>query len=208
MRFKMKDVNATVIVDLEPREEDIMKNLHKDARWGINRAKKEGLIVEEADNEKSWKEFYEIYKKTMEEGGSNPSTLEEIKKKSHILFVCKKNEKIIAGAAIWFVEKYDKNIPRLYLNASLKEYLDLQPNNLLYWHCLLWSKNKKYDKFDLGGYQMKARGHLQGINKFKEKWGRIVYYKKDYPMPVAIGRKLIRNSRFFWWLNKKLRGRE
>ena len=204
-KFKMKDINATVLVDLKPNEEEMLKELHKDARWGINRAKKEGLIVEKVRNDEEWDEFCNIYKKTMEEGESIPARLEDIKKNSAVLFLCKKNEKIIAGAAIWFANKYKKEIPRLYLNASLKEYLNLQPNNLLYWQCILWCKKKGYDKFDLGGYQIKPRGHLAGINKFKEKWGKVIYFKKNYPIHVAIGRKLIRNFDIFWKLNKRLK---
>jgi hypothetical protein len=59
----------------------------------------------------------------------------------------------------------------------------------------------------MGGWQINAKGHLKGINKFKEKFGNIVYYYKDYPLHMAIGRKLIRNIGFFWWLNNKLKGK-
>ena len=38
----MKDINATVIIDLTPDEKKIFKNLNKDARWGIKKAEKEG----------------------------------------------------------------------------------------------------------------------------------------------------------------------
>ena len=203
----MKDINATVIVNLKPTEEEIFKNLHKDARWGINKAIKESLKVE-IGGEEDWQEFYKLYKKTMQFGGVKVRPLEELKKNTDILFVCKKGQEIIAGAGIWFVDLYDSNIPRLYINASLKEYLYLQPNNLLYWHCILWCKNKGYDKFDLGGWQINARDHLIGINKFKEKWGKVVYHYGNYPFSKAIGRKLIRDSEFFWWLNNKLKGRK
>jgi len=194
----MKDINATVIVDLRPTEKEILNNLQKDARWGIGRAKKEGLTIEES---KEWEEFYEIYKKTMVEGRGNIETLEHLKEHGDVLFICKKDKKIIAGAAIEIIN----GVPMLCRNASSKEYLHMQPNNLLYWHCILWCKRKGYDKFDLGGWQINARGHTVGVNKFKEKWGKIIYYYKSYPFYVAIGRKLIRKFRFFWWLNKKLK---
>src|SRR3989338_6618916 len=174
----MRDINATVIIDLDKSEEEIINNLHKDARWGINKARKENLIVEETNKEDDWEEFYEIYKETMKLGDSKAKELEELKAKSRVLFICKKDDKIIAGAAIWFMDIYDINIPRLYLNASLREYQNFQPNNLLYWNCILWGKKNNYKKFDFGGYQIKARGHLEGINKFKEKWGDIVYFHK------------------------------
>ena len=61
----MKDINATVLVDLEPTEEEIFKSLQKDARWGIKKAIREGLIIEKSDK---WEEFYEIYKHTQKGG--------------------------------------------------------------------------------------------------------------------------------------------
>ncbi len=195
----MKDISATVIVDLLPSEEEIFKKLHKDARWGVRKAKKEKLIVEESDN---WKEFYKIYKKTQIEGGNVPKSLNFLRKTSDKLFICKKEGKIIGGAAI---KVNGLQIPRLRFNASLKEYQKFQPNNLLYWHCILWAKQKGYSQFDLGGWQINARGHLIGINKFKEKWGKVVFYKKEYPFFKAIGRKLIRKFKFFWWINNKIR---
>ena len=203
----MKDINATVIVDLNKNEEQLLKDLHKDARWGINKAIKEGLTVKEGEDE-DWKKFYEIYKETIIEGGTNAESLEELKKNTTAFLICKKDEKIIAGAGMNFIDMYNDRMPRLYFNASLKEYQSFQPNNLLYWKCMLWCKKNGYKEFDLGGYQIKAKGHLEGINKFKEKWGKVVYYHKDYPIIRAIGRKLIRNSGVLWWLNKKLRGRK
>ncbi|MDD5133562.1 MAG: peptidoglycan bridge formation glycyltransferase FemA/FemB family protein [Candidatus Nanoarchaeia archaeon] len=203
----MKDINATVIVNIEPSEEDILKNLQKDARWGLNKAKNEGLTVREISSDEEWNNFYEVYKKTVIEGGINPDSLEELKKNTAVLFICEKEGKIIAGAGIFFTDMYDKEIPRLYINASLREYLNSQPNNLLYWNCLTWAKNKGYKKFDLGGWQINAQGHLVGVNKFKERWGEVVYYKKDYPFPLAIGRKLIRNVKVARWTWDRIKGR-
>ncbi len=204
----MKDINATVIIDLAPDEKKIFKNLNKDARWGIRKAEKEGLIVKEADSEKEWNEFYEFFKNVVREGGSDVQSFEYIRKPAHKLFICKKGEKIIGGAAVFFDPIYDINIPRLFKIASDKEYLDLQPNNLLYWHCILWAKNSGYKKFDFGGWQINAQGHLEGINKFKEKWGEIVYHYNVYPFFRALGRKIIRNSKTARNIYYKLKGRK
>ncbi len=199
----MKDINATVLVNLEPTEEEIFSNLQKDARWGVKKAIREGLIVEESDK---WQEFYEIYKQTQKDGKATIHTFEKVLETSYILFICKHKENIIAGLVIGFRDdKYDKNIPSLSKIASLKEHNYLQPNNLLVWKAILWSKKKGYLLFDMGDWQINARGHLIGINKFKERWGKLIYYYKDYPLHIAIGRKLIRNSQFFWWLRRKFK---
>jgi lipid II:glycine glycyltransferase (peptidoglycan interpeptide bridge formation enzyme) len=196
----MLDKSATVIVDLNPSEEEILQNLQKDARWGIGRAKRDNLIIEKSDE---WNKIYPMYEDTIALGGSNPESIEDLKEKAVVMFVCKKDEKIIAAAGI----EIKGEIPTLYFNCSNPEFRQSQPNNLLYWECIMWCKKRDYKFFDLGGWQINARGHLHGVNKFKEKWGEIKYIEKDYGFREAIGRKLIRNSGFFWWLNKKLKGR-
>ncbi len=194
----MKDINATVLVDLEPTEEEIFKSLQKDARWGVKKAIREGLIVEESDK---WEEFYEIYKQTQRGGKATIHPLKIVLETSNILFICNYKEKMIAGLAIGFRgDKYDKNLPSLSKLASVSQYHSLQPNNLLVWKAILWSKKKGYKLFDMGGWQINAKGHVVGINKFKERWGEIVYYYTDYPFHIAIRRKLIRNFTFIWWL--------
>lgn len=197
----MKDITATVIVDLTPSKEEIFSNLQKDARWGINKAVKEGLTVEESSE---WEIFYEIYKSTVISGGTNVETLDHLKAHGGVLFVCKKDENIIAGASL----EIKNEIPVLSRNASLKEFQHTQPNNLLYWNCILWSKNHGYKALDLGGYQLNPRGHSIGVNKFKERWGVIEYIYVDFPFFKALGRKLIRRFSIFWYINAFVRGRK
>lgn len=204
----MKDINATVIVNLTPTEKKILKSLHKDARWGIKKAQKSGLEVKEATTEKEMEEFYKLLVKVVREGGSDIQSYHYIRDKSHRLLVCLKDKKIIGGAAIFFDTVCDIKIPRLFKIASDKKYLHLQPNNLLYWHCILWAKDSGYAQFDLGGWQINARGHLEGVNKFKEKWGRIVYHQTDYPFFRALGRKIIRNSFTAHFIYDKIKGRK
>lgn len=202
--LSLKDINATIITDLKLPEKEIFNKLHKDARWGIKKAIKSGLKVEELNE---WDLFYEIYKKNMQEKGLIVRSLDFVKKDSYILFMCKYKNKPIAGCTLTFNDKYLPNIPRLSKSASLKDYRHLQPNNLLYWNCILWAKKKDMKKIDWGGYQLGRIGRKKahGVNKFKEKWGNLTYYYKKYPFHIAIGRKLIRNFRFFWWLNNKLK---
>jgi len=205
--MEMKDINATVITDLTRDKEEIWKELKKNDRWGINRAKRD-CKIEEVNTNKDWEAFYEIYKETLKQGGTDIQPLEDLKKRTKKLFLSKHGGKIIAGLGIEFSDEYDKKIPRIYINASKKEFFNLQANNLLYWYSILWAKEKGHKKLDLGGWQIKARGHLKGINKFKEKFGGVVYFYKDYNFFKAIGRKLVRNVGFFWWLNNKLKRRK
>lgn len=203
-----KDIQGTILINLDAPIENILNRIDKKARWGIRKAEKEGLSINEINNETDLNTFYEIYKETCKNGKILPENLDEIKKQDPIFFVCKKDDKVIAGAAIKKDLKNNKII--LYLNCSLQDYMYCQPNNLLYWHIIKWGKNKNFKIFDLGGWQINARDNQIGINKFKERWGGklIIYHIYSKNPFYIIGRKLIRNFDFFWWLNKRIKGRE
>jgi len=199
-----KDIQATIEIDLSKTIEELWNALDKDARWGVNKAKKEGLTVQEA-KEEDWQEFYPIYADTCKRGVIPPLPLEEIKKSK--LFVCKKDTNIIAGAAI----KQKEGRIELFLNASLPEFLKFQPNNLLYWNLIEYGKSNNFRIFDLGGYQLKAKSgnKLYEVNRFKERWGgRIATYYVYSKNPLYIlGRKIIRNFPLIKKIRDKLRMR-
>ncbi len=190
MKWKgFKDVRATIEIDLTKNENELWNSLDKDARWGVNKAKKTGLEIEILNDEKSWKTFYEIYKKTSKSGCIIPLELKEVKEGD--LFCCFLKDKLIAGAVV----KIDGGKVILFLNASDHEYLNLQPNNLLYWTIIIWAKKKGFKIFDLGGYQLNAKGKLKNINKFKLRWGGEIkkYYVYSKNPFYILGRKTIRN---------------
>lgn len=208
MRWRgFRDIQATIIIDLNKSEEELWKNIDKDARWGVKKAEKENLIIKEDFLEDLGK-FYEIYKETCRFGGINPLSLDEILKNKPKFFFCYKNDILIAGSAI--IIEDDKKF-RLFLNASNHEYLKFQPNNLLYWYLIKWGKTNGFKIFDLGGYQLNAKpgNKLYNINRFKERWGGEIkiYYIYSYNPFYILGRKLIRNSKLARWLWDRIKRR-
>ncbi|MEK6844544.1 MAG: peptidoglycan bridge formation glycyltransferase FemA/FemB family protein [Nanoarchaeota archaeon] len=198
----MKDINATVIVNLDKSEDELFNSFRKQTRTGIRKAMKSGLTVEESNN---WEEAYEVYKNTRDRNNIKIRSLEYLKSKTDKLFVCKKDGKVIAINLIWFLDLYDKNVPRTMTNSFLKEYAEYRPNELLYWHVFKYYRNLGYKKFDLGGWAIKSRENLDQVNKFKESFGEVVYFERDYPLLQAVGRKMVRNFGFFWNLNKAIK---
>jgi lipid II:glycine glycyltransferase (peptidoglycan interpeptide bridge formation enzyme) len=201
-----KDTRTTIEIDLKKSIEELWNSLDKDARWGVKKAEKSGLKTEAREDEESWKRFYEIYKETCKAGGITSEDFETIKNGK--LIVCLLDNRIIAGVVI----KPKNGRVVLFLNASDKEFLTYQPNNLLYWEMIKFGKNSKFEIFDLGGYQpnTKEGDKLHYVNKFKNRWGgeikeQIIYNKNPF---YVLGRKAVRKYRFFWWLNKKLKGRK
>lgn len=198
-----KDVRATIEIDITKNEEELLSNMDRSRRKNINTAK-ESLIFIEA-KEEEWPEWYEIYSKVWRSGGTNPDKLDDLKKSNFKLYLAKKDDKIVGGAL--FEEREDRIIFRAF--ASLIEYQEFRVNDFLYWSSIIWAKNNNKKIVDLGGWQINARGHLTGVNQFKEKWGgKIVYYEVySYNPFYILGRKLIKKYSFFWWLNKKIKRR-
>jgi lipid II:glycine glycyltransferase (peptidoglycan interpeptide bridge formation enzyme) len=201
----MEDIQATIHINLENSEEDLWNNLDKDARWGVKKAQKENLSVMLTESSDDFKTFYGIYKKTLIDGGIVRQEFNDLEKQSDKLFLCYKDNTVIAGSVI----KIENTKTILMLNASLKEFLKYQPNNLLYWEIILWSKRNNFKIFDLGGYQINAQENrkLWHINRFKERWGgEIVEYKIESKNPFYIfGRKIIRNFPFVKNMRDRIR---
>ena len=109
-----KDIQGTIEIDLNKSLEELWKNADKDARWGVNKARKEGLKIDFPQDESEKNYFYNLYKDTMVWNRLVPKKKEELNKKISKLFLCKKQGEIVAGAAIEI--KDNKTI--LFLNAS------------------------------------------------------------------------------------------
>ncbi|MBS3088781.1 peptidoglycan bridge formation glycyltransferase FemA/FemB family protein [Candidatus Pacearchaeota archaeon] len=216
----MKDISATVIVDLIGKnEEELFKNLEYTRRKNVKKAIKSGLYVEDAGSEKDYKNCYKMYARIIQEGGSTPfpysiwrnwSTSENWK-----LFAIKKGEKSIGYfSVIPITRKYygldseEKGVrPRVF--ASDKKYQQYRTNDFIYWNTILYGLKERVNFVDLGGYQIKPRGHLKEVNQFKERWGgKVFYYYRDYPILTAVGRKLVRNVGLFWQINEMLKKRK
>ena len=198
------DIQGTIIIDTTKTEEELLQKVDRSRRKNIKQALKENLefvVGLEGDLEK----WYIIYCKVWMEKGLIPENIDTFKQLNYKLYLIKKGQEILGGGV--FIEFENKIVFKAY--ASLIEFQGLRVNDFLYWNSILYAKSKR-KSVDLGGWQIKARGNLKGVNKFKEMWGgKIVIYKIYSKNPFyIIGRKLIRNSNFCWELNKKLRGRK
>lgn len=188
-----KDIQATIEIDLRKSIDELWNSVDKDGRWGVNKSRKENLAISFPENTDEEMKFYELYRQIIIGNRLIPKDYSELKKDIDKLFLCKKDGKIIAGAAI----KIQDNKTILFLNASNHEFLKYQPNNLLYWSIIKWAKENDFSIFDLGGYQLNAENgsKLYEINKFKLRWGGEIkkYYIYDKNPFYIIGRKVIRN---------------
>ena len=200
----LKDYNQTIIIDLKGKtKEGILKQIDRSRRKNINKAEREGLIFKEAD-ENEWLEYYKIYSRVWREGGVNPEPIENLNKPNCKLFVVKYKDKVVGGGLI---EIQERGI-NFVAFASLIEYQDKRVNDFLYWNSILFALSNNMDYVDLGGYQEKARGHMIGINTFKEQWGgEIAKREVKGNIFYILGRKAIRNSPAVRWMWDRIKNR-
>jgi heptosyltransferase II len=216
----MKDKKATLIIDIKDKtKEELFSSIDRSRRKNILKSIREGLKFEDTFSSQDIEEAYLVYTKVWFEGGINPMTKDEwdekLSSKEYKLFILKLDSKIIGSAIIrlitkkYYGEESDSRGIRFRAFSSKKEFNDFRPNDFLYWNSILYALKNKMDFVDLGGYQINPRGHLKGINRFKQMWGgKLFYFDVDFPFYQAIGRKLMKKFNFFWWMNEKLKGRD
>lgn len=198
--------NNTVLVDLTKSEEELWQALEKkSARWGAKFGEKNGLTLELA-KKGELRRFYQLYKKTSEQGGFHAETERFIEtlRESEIsrVYLVKNKNKLVAGGLILFDRKDDYSI--LILTSVSEEGQKMQAMPFLYWNLIKESKKEGMKKLDLGGYDLEnSSGKMRQINSFKERFGGVIVeqpiYSTNfiYPLLRKIYRILKRFRGFF-----------
>jgi lipid II:glycine glycyltransferase (peptidoglycan interpeptide bridge formation enzyme) len=90
-------------------------------------------------------------------------------KKMAKLFLASVNDKIIAGSLFLIHRWYMV----YFMNASVREFLRFQPNNLIQWKSIIWAKNNGIKLYDLGGAVDPSYGSsfIRGVYQYKKRWG-------------------------------------
>ena len=209
----MKDINATILIDLEGKsEEEVWRAAKYTRRKYVGQAKRAGITYEKAFSEKDLKKMYDLHMKILVEGGAVKWTYEKwrdfVKTAGDRSFFVKRRGRIVGCFILGeiteklFGVNSEKRGIRPLVFANDKKYNKYRPNDYMYWEAIKYAQNHNYSFVDLGGWQINARGHLKNVNKFKEDWGgKIIYYELDYPVLTALRRKLIRNFGLAWQLN-------
>ena len=183
----------TYRLDLRDGEDALWKNLEQRGRNLVRKARKLGVLVEQAPDENTVKEFYAMLRETLQRQHAvspHPESFfaalyEHLAPAGMLELLTAKHEgRIVAGAL--FVRNQDE--AHLISAASRSESLHLSPNNLLLWEAIARNAKAGVAVLDLGG-----KGH-PGIDKFKESFGPLPYAYtivwKGLP-PVALARRFM-----------------
>lgn len=163
LRFWSRKSNATYVIDLATDEDGLFRRLAGKRRTGIRNALKKGLEVKEATVEDVL-HFYEVLKVThVRLGLGPPLPMDDLlaPESNRKLFVAMYEGRCIAGTIIRFSRS---GLAEYSENASLSDFWQVNPNELLLWTAIKWANSAGCTGFNLGGY-----------NLFKKEFGGTLY---------------------------------
>lgn len=180
--FQRRDDYLTFMLPLDRKIEELWKNIGSRKKKQVRKAERSGIQIMEATSEADLKAFYLLYQKTMKKLGSPPQPYKFFDRIWHLfypqnmrIFLARYEAECIAAKLVFL----HKNVIYQAYKASLKEYLQLRPNDLLQWHLIKWGNDHGFTCVDFG----RSREN-EGTVLFKKQWGgqlvSMPYFYKFY----------------------------
>ena len=148
-------------------------------KWGVKKAKKEGLYTRYFKDYEGIKIYYELHLMTRQRQGTPSQSFNFFKslldfvisKNLGIICIVYKDEIPVAGGVFLY---FNKTFTHKY-GASDFRYWKLQPNNLMLYEMIKYAVENGFEIFDFG----KTEVNNTGLRKFKSGWGAVekpLYY--------------------------------
>lgn len=184
--FVKRDDYLTFVLRLDGKIEELWKNVGEKNRNMVRKAERSGVHIVEATNEADLKAFYALYQRTMKRLGSPPQPYKFFDKMWNLLYpqnlimpLAKSNDKYIAGGLFFL---HNCVIHHAY-GCSLREYLNLAPNDLIQWYVIKWGNERGFTHLDFGRTR-----EDEGTVLFKRRWGgelaSLPYFYKFYKKEI------------------------
>lgn len=168
-------------------------NLQSRCRRAIRKAQKNNLEIVDATDKSVLNVYYEMAKDTYARSSRRPpfslqdyatiwGTLKPYERIKVLL--ARYEDQIIAGViALCFRD-------RVYAldSAAFREYLSLNPNNLLQWVLIEWGANNGLTQYDFMGSNIPRIAHF--LESFGGELQTYTYAYKDITLPAYIGRRI------------------
>lgn len=180
--FVKRDEYWTFVLPLNRRIEELWKGIGDKNRNMVRRAERRGVQIVEATSKADSKVFYLLYRETMKKLGSPPQPYKFFERIWDLFYpenlmmpLVRYRDKYIAGGLFFL---HNGIIHHAY-GCSLKEYLELAPNDSIQWHVISWGNEHGYKQLDSG----RTREN-EGTMLFKKRWGgepvKMPYFYKSY----------------------------
>lgn len=174
----------TLILDLAPAEDDILKQMKPKGRYNIKVAQKHGVKICVSDGtQKDIDAFYSLLQQTTDRdefSGHNKKFYEDmisvLGHQKAKLYLAEHGDKTVAG----IIATFFKDTAIYYFGASSNESRNVMAPYLLQWRAIQDAKAAGYKYYDfLGIAPQEAKNHpWAGVTDFKLKFGgkRVNYY--------------------------------
>jgi hypothetical protein len=145
------------------------------------KASKAGVLVKVASTIDEWKEYYQAYKSTLSRWGDNVISeyrwdlfyeIFQLNSPNVKLWIALYDDKIVSGAICFYAKKHVV----YWHGASLEEYFQLRPVNLLMYEIMKDAHFKNYRWFDFN-----PSAGLEGVVAFKKSFGA-----SPLPCPLVV----------------------
>lgn len=160
-------VEKTFVIDLSMPQENIFANFKKSARYPINKAIKDGVIVDKVSNREQADSFYKFFTDFSSRKKIPPMKRDELDN-YEIFYAISPEGEYLGGCA--FVKAADKSVFRYKHGAT--SYKNGE-NDLILWEAIKFAKINGYRTFDFGGVTVtdNKKSYYYRHFKFKEKFG-------------------------------------
>lgn len=155
--MKVVEDRKTVVLDLLQGYEEIwLKSYSSNNRNMIRKAQKNNVVITQSNHKNDYIEFYNVYKSTMDNVGSDPYLyfdesymldINSILKENHELILAKHEGKIIGGMILLIYKDY----AHYHLSARNVDYGKFALNNLLLDYAIKRSIEMNCKKMHFGG---------------------------------------------------------
>ncbi len=173
------------ILDIAPKEEKLLKDMRKTARYSIRKAERDGVKIIKSLEPNDVLRFNKIYKETAERHSFTPYSLGYLQKEFEcfakddqaMIFLAEYNGEIVAAAMIIF---YGSSA-FYHHGASSSKHGEVPSAYLLQWEAIREAKNrgcKIYNFWGIAGADPPVGGHpWAGLTLFKKGFGG---FSKEY----------------------------
>jgi peptidoglycan pentaglycine glycine transferase (the first glycine) len=208
---------ATLVVDLNRSEEDLLAKMKKGTRYGVRRAAREGVKVVEDNSPGAHDTFWRMHGEMVERKNfwSRPpgyySTVwraMEDAGRAHLFFAEHEGDRLAAALFYTFGRK------SIYmLGVSTREKPELQSAYLLQWEAMRWAKERGITYYDMWGIptpdELDESHPLYGVYKFKAGFGgEMVEFVGSLDLPVSRARARLwdKVEPVYFRLHQRLKG--
>ena len=174
---------VTWVLDIQPDEETLLRNMRKTTRYLIRKAKKEEVKIEQSTNIDDVQIFDKLYSKTVQRHHFVPFSLNYLKNEFKsfigdnqiIIFLAKYKEEILASAMIIFWQ----DIAFYHQGASSNKHPKIPAAYLLQWEAIKEAKRRGCRQYNFWGIvpQIKKIEDLKKPSIRKHPWWGLSLFK-------------------------------